>query len=270
MEATGIYGVALAKYIVQLKQPIIVVNPIKTHAFAKLEMLRNKTDKADAMSIARYCRHVFSDGDWQQQCFKPKGAGFERLQHLITRLEQLNKFINQENNRLQLGQDKLVSKSIKSMLKHSKTQIIAIETAIKLIIKNEPELNKQVALLLTIQGVGNKTAWTILAYLGDIALFDNAKQVASFAGLNPKIQQSGTSLNRSSLSKAGHKRLRKSLYMPAVVLVKHNPLMADLYKRLQAKGKPNMVAICAVMRKLLVIAYGVLKSGKPFDVNYVK
>jgi len=270
MEATGTYGIGLAKYLAKLNHSIIVVNPIKTHNFAKMEMLRNKTDKADAMSISRYCRHIFSGGDWQRHCFKPKGAGFERLQYLVTRLEQLNKFINQESNRLQVSQDKLTSKSIKSMLKHSKTQIIAIEKAIKLIIKNEPELNKQVTLLLTIQGIGDKTAWAILAYLGDIALFDNAKQVASFAGLNPKIQQSGTSLNRSSLSKSGNKRLRKALYMPAIVSMKHNPLMTDLYKRLQAKGKPNKLALCAVMRKLLVIAYGVLKSEKPFDVNYAK
>ncbi|WP_306821331.1 transposase [bacterium endosymbiont of Bathymodiolus sp. 5 South] len=119
-------------------------------------------------------------------------------------------------------------------------------------------------------GIGNKTAWAIIAYMGDISLFDNAKQVASFAGLNPKIIQSGTGINKSSLSKMGYKKLRKPLYMPALVAIRYNPLMLDLYERLQQKGKPKKVALCAVMRKLLVISYGVLKSGQPFDVNYAK
>ena len=119
-----------------------------------------------------------------------------------------------------------------------------------------------------IGGIGNKTAWAILTYMGDISLFDNAKQVASFAGLNPKITQSGSSINKSSLSKIGHKRLRKSLYMPALTATRHNPVTQDLYNRLLDKGKPKQVAVCAVMRKLRVISYGVLKSEQPFDVNY--
>ena len=127
---------------------------------------------------------------------------------------------------------------------------------------------KQAELLKTINGVADITAWSILAYLGNIRLFDNAKQVSSYAVLNPKIDQSGSSINRSSLSKMGNSRLRKSLYMPAIVATRYNPLMADLYTRLLAKGKPKKLAIAAVMRKLLVIVYGVLKSEKPFDVNY--
>ena len=79
---------------------------------------------------------------------------------------------------------------------------------------------------------------------------------------------SGTSLNRSSLSKTGSARLRKSLYMPAMVAVRYNPLMLAFYNKLLAKGKPKKVDLIAVMRKLLVLAFGVLKSGKPFDINY--
>jgi len=116
--------------------------------------------------------------------------------------------------------------------------------------------------------MGDKTAWAILAYMGDVSLFNNAKQISSYAGLNPSIEQSGSSINRSRLSKMGCARLRKSLYMPALVAVRYNPLMMALYDRLQARGKPKKVALVAVMRKLLVLAYGVLKSGKPFDINH--
>lgn len=270
MEATGIYGVALAKYLYQKKQNIIVVNPLKTHAFAKMEMLRNKTDKSDAKSISRYCKHLFDQGDWEKRCFKSKGLGFERLTYLVTRLEQLNKLTNQERNRLQVSLDKATSRSIKAMIKHTATQIKQIEKTIEEIVMSEPELNKQISLLVSINGIGYKTAWSLLAYLGDISLFSNAKQVTSYAVLNPKIQQSGSSINSSSLSKVGNKRLRKALYMPALVATRYNPLMVEFYERMQAKGKPKKVALCGVMRKLLVLAYGVLKSGVPFDVNYAK
>ena len=67
----------------------------------------------------------------------------------------------------------------------------------------------------------------------------------------------------------GNKRLRKSMYMPALVAIRHHPKMVDMYNKLQERGKPKKVAIAAVMRKLLVIAYGVLKSGKNYDLNYI-
>jgi len=99
-------------------------------------------------------------------------------------------------------------------------------------------------------------------------IFNNAKQVSSYAELNLSIEQSGSSINRSRLSKRGCSRLRKPLYMPALVAVRFNPQMLGLYHRLQARGKTKKAALVAVMRKLLVLTYGVLKSGKPFDESY--
>ena len=147
-------------------------------------------------------------------------------------------------------------------MRYINKQISQIKQKIKQIVAKDKDLSHQVQLLASIKGIGEKTAWAILAYLGDIRFFHSAKQVSSYAGLNPKIKQSGSCVNQSSLSKMGHKRLRKSLYMSAIVASKYNPLMFDLYVRLKKKGKPGKVALCAVMRKLLVIAYGVLKSQK--------
>lgn len=268
LEATGIYSLALAKFLCGIPEKTVVANPIKTHSFAKMEMNRNKTDKADAMSIARYCRHLSADGVLDKNLFKPKGVAFEKVQFLTTRLEQLTKLRHQEGNRLDVSLDKDASLSIKQMLSCIDRQIKRVKQAIKSTVNSDEVLKKQVALLVSIDGFGEKTAWSILAYLGDISLFSNAKQVSSYAGLSPRLNQSGSSLNRSSLSKIGNKRLRKALYMPAVVAIRHNPLMIDLYARLKEKGKPGKVILCAVMRKLLVLAYGVLKSEKPFDVNY--
>lgn len=268
LEATGIYGLALAKHLAEKKQQVIVANPIQTHAFAKMEMSRNKTDKADAMSIARYCQHLFNQGAIEGKLFTPRAPAFERVQFLVTRLDQLNKLKSQENNRLDVSLDKTAARSIKAMLTCIDKQITAIKKEIAAIVKQDKQLTIHVDLLNSINGIADKTAWALLAYIGDISLFDNAKQISSYAGLNPSIAQSGTSINRSSLSKMGCARLRKSLYMPALVAVRFNPLMMAFYEKLLAKGKPKKVALVAVMRKLLVLAYGVLKSGKPFDVNY--
>lgn len=268
LEATGIYGLALAKYLHQHHQKVIVANPIQTHAFAKMEMSRNKTDKADAMSIARYCKHLSDSGNINEMLFTPRASAFERIQFLVTRLEQLNKMRSQENNRLSVSLDKAAVRSISAMLTFIDKQIERIKKEITGIVQSNESLNEQVKLLTSIDGFGDKTAWAILAYIGDIALFDNSKQISSYAGLNPSIEQSGSSVNRSSLSKMGCSRLRKSLYMPALVAVRFNPLMMAFYQKLLVKGKPKKVALVAVMRKLLVIAYGVLKSEKPFDVHY--
>src|SRR5512147_889365 len=127
------------------------------------------------------------------------------------------------------------------------------------------DLQKQRDLLDTIPGLGETTIAVLLACLGDIHRVDNAKQVAAFAGLSPAERQSGKYRGQTRLSKTGDALLRKALYFPAVVAGQHNPIVRAFCERLKAKGKAGKVIICAAMRKLLTLAYGVLKSGCPFD-----
>jgi len=268
LEATGIYSFDLAQYLSQQKRNVLVVNPIITHAFFKMELNRNKTDKADAKLIARYCKHAVLSGDFKRNYYQPKGADYETIQRLVTRCDQLEKSKTQENNRLEASTNKHTTRSIKRLQKSIANEIIWIKKTIAGIVKNNENLSQQVELITSIKGMGERTAWSVIAYIGDFNFFANAKQVASYAGLTPKIMQSGTSINKSSLSKLGHKRLRKSLYMPALVAIRHNPSLKAVYERLVHNGKPKKVAIVAVMRKLLILSYGVLKSEKAFDVNY--
>ncbi len=268
LEATGIYSFDLAQYLSQQKTNVMVVNPIITHAFSKLELNRNKTDKADAQLIARYCEHVVLTGNYNNKSYQPKGPAYEAIQRLVTRCDQLEKSKTQENNRLEASANKQASRSIKRLQKAIDNEIVQVKKNIADIVNNNPNLRQQVNLLTSISGIGERTAWSILAYIGDINFFSNSKQLASYAGLTPKITQSGTSIDKSSLSKLGHKRLRKSLYMPALVAIRHNPVLKAVYERLVNQGKPKKVAIVAVMRKLLILSYGVLKSEKPFDMNY--
>lgn len=120
-------------------------------------------------------------------------------------------------------------------------------------------------LLETIPGIGRTTARAMLAEIPDIQNFKNARQLAAFAGLNPCQRQSGSSVNgQTRLSKIGSKRLRKTLYMPAIVATRWNPVIENLTNRLLQRGKCKMSALGAAMRKLLHIVFGVLKNQQPF------
>jgi len=270
MEATGIYHLMLAKFLFEKGFSVIVANPIKTHHFAKLKMMRNKTDKTDALLIAQYCEYLDFNESIDKNLWKPKVRMFEDLQYLVMRLAQLDKQKRTKCNRLEIANNKMIVKSLKLAIKQLDKQISVIEIGIKDLIKVNTKLSDQVELLKSINGIGDKTAWSLLAYAGDMSAFDNANQITSFVGLNPKQKQSGSSVSGSSLSKTGHRKLRKSLYMPALVAIRYNPLLKAYYENLLARGKVKMVAVIAVMRKLLVICYGVLKSGQVFDVDYVK
>jgi transposase len=121
-------------------------------------------------------------------------------------------------------------------------------------------------LLQSIPGIGAATAATILGELPDAAHFACAQQAAAYAGLAPREYRSGTSVRkRTRLSKAGNARLRKALYLPTLTAIRFNPLLGGFFERLVAAGKSRMAAVGACMRKLLMIAYGVLKNRVPFD-----
>jgi transposase len=131
-----------------------------------------------------------------------------------------------------------------------------------------PGLRKQRELLDPIPGLGATTSAVLLACLGDIQRFDNANQVAAFTGLSPAERQSGKYKGQTRLSKTGDAFLRKALYLPAVVAGRHNPVVRAFCERLKAKDKAGKVIVGAAMRKLLTLAYGVLKSGQPFDPKW--
>uniref|UniRef100_UPI0030D7ADFF transposase n=1 Tax=Pseudomonas sp. EL_65y_Pfl2_R95 TaxID=3088698 RepID=UPI0030D7ADFF len=127
------------------------------------------------------------------------------------------------------------------------------------------DLRGQRDLLTSINGIADKTAALILAELGDIQRFDSSRAVTAFSGLNPRLQESGKFKGHTRISRTGSCRLRAGLYMPGVTSITYNPAIRALAQRMKANGKTGKQIVCAAMRKLLCIAYGVLKSGKPFD-----
>ena len=140
-------------------------------------------------------------------------------------------------------------------------QIAHVQQLIRDHLDRHPGLRAQRELLTTIPGIGEATAAVLIAELFD-KRYASARQAAAFAGLVPRLVESGTLRGRSRLSKIGPGRVRKALYMPAVAALRGNPTIRAVRARLHAAGKPPMVIIGAAMRKLIHLAYGVLKSGE--------
>jgi transposase len=192
------------------------------------------------------------------------------LQALVRRVEALEEMKRMEENRLESGVCcEIVRASLVDHIVYLQSQIEAARRQIQEHIQAHPELKEQARLLCSIPGIGEVTAAVILAEIGDVKHFQSARQVAAFAGLVPRLRESGSSVRgKPRLSKVGSPRLRKCLYFPAMTALRWNPLIQALGQRLLAQGKPKMLILGAAMRKLLHLAYGVLKSGKPFDANF--
>lgn len=262
MEATGVYHQALAEHLYNLGYQVAVINPACICSYAKSQLQRVKTDKVDAKLIALYGqRHMDELKAWQ-----PEPPAQRRLRALVRRLEDLKGIEQMERNRLDVC-DVSVQSSIRSVIQHLEHEIATTLKAIKDHIDDDPDLHDQHDLLVSISGVGDKTAALLLAELGNPLRFRDSRAVVAFAGLNPRLQESGKHKGRVRISRMGSASLRAGLYMPAVVAMTHNPAVKALSERLKAKGKSGKQIVCAAMRKLLHIAYGVLKSGKPFDAQ---
>ena len=141
-----------------------------------------------------------------------------------------------------------------------------LESLIRQHIDHHPDLKRQDVLLQSIPGIGPTTSAHLL--VARLTTFDSAGAVAALAGLNPAIRQSGLLKGQTRLSKLGDAALRKVLYFPAVSAVRFNPIVAALAQRLAGRGKSSMAIVGAAMHKLIRLAFGVLKSGLPFDPNY--
>ncbi len=266
MEATGSYWEGLAEYLYQGGYTVSVVNPYQIKRYADHLLNRNKTDKADASLIAEYCE---KDRE-RLRAWKPYSPEIKALRSMGRRLDELQRMKQQEQNRLKSGvTDLVVIESLQENLKQLEAQIKALWKKIKEHVQQHPDLREQQRLLTSIPGIGKLTAIKLIAEIGDIRDFDNASQLAAYAGLSPKQFRSGSSVHKQThISKQGRIELRACLYMPAVVASEHNPIIMNLKRRMLASGHAMMEVIVAAMKKLLHLVYGVLKSAKPFDPDY--
>jgi transposase len=259
MEATGTYWEAVAEYLVDAGFRVSVVNPAQIKAFGSARLARTKTDKADARLIAEFC------ATQQPEPWQAPTPAIRELRALVARRNALDAMRTQEKNRLPVARE-AVRAGIEAHLDYLEQAIAEVERMIREKIDNDPDLKQQRELLDSIPGLGDKTIPVLLSYYGGSLRFAKAKEAAAFAGLDPRQHESGSSVRgKPRLSKVGHSALRKALYMPAMVAITKTIWGRAFRDRLKASGKPPMVIIGAMMRKLVHVAFGVLKSGKPFD-----
>ncbi len=262
MEATGVYSEDLHEFLSDSGELVSVENPIKVKSFAQMQMMRTKNDAVDAAVIARYAWIMKPDATPQVE------PAIKRLRALVRHLEHLTQRKASEANRLESARDTIVIKSIKDIVKRYEHQIEKVTKEIKNHIDDNPDLQEQMDLLTSIPGIADKTAGVILSELKGETM--SVKAQVAHAGLAPRQRVSGTSVRgKTQICKTGNARLRKSLYMAALSAIQHNPHVREFYQRLVSQGKHKMVALCACMRKLLVIALGVLRNGVPYQEDWV-
>jgi transposase len=259
LESTGGFSEALATVLYDAGHVVSIVNPSRIKAFGKTEMVRTKTDKVDAALIARFCE-LHRPAAWA-----PLPLNIRKIQGLSRRLDSLIDMRTQEQNRLEAPENvEAVQVSFRETIIWLDEQIKKIEKQLQQLIKDDPDLRNKRELLLSINGIGERTADRILGEMPRLEEFRNAKAVAAYVGLSPREWQSGTSRGRTRISKIGNSRLRKALYWPAITAMKTNPAIRCFAQRLLAAGKPGMLVIVAAMRKLICQVYAVVRSGCAF------
>jgi transposase len=265
LEATGIYGEDVAEYLVAHGYRVSVVNPLRIKGYAHSQLSRTKTDPVDARLIADFCRTQ------QPEAWTPPPAEWCELRAMVRHLDDLELTRQQTANRLGNGSSSpLVVTHLQDQLSLLAQHIEQTKRQIQDHIDRHPGLKQQKELLTSIPGIGELTAGKLLAECRDLTAFDDVRQVVAFAGLNPRQRRSGSSVRgRSAISKCGNAALRAALYMPALVARRFNPLLHAFAERLKLRGLTAKAVIVAVMRKLLHLAYGVLKSGQPFDPHWL-
>jgi transposase len=261
LEATGQYSEAVADYLDEAGYRVSVVNPAQVRGYAQSRLSRNKTDKVDAYLLAEFCR------DHQPPRWTPPPPEWRALRALVRHYEDLTQARQQTANRLDTSPAApLVAQQLQAHLALLDEQLAQTKQAISDHLDQHPTLKAQKDLLTSIPGIGDLTAGKLLAECRALTDFTNVRQLVAFAGLNPMHHQSGSSIhNHTTISRTGSSALRQALYMPAIVAWRFNPVLRAFAQRLLARGLPKKAIVVALMRKLLHLVFGVLKSKRPFD-----
>lgn len=260
MEATGQYHEALAEALFDAGFTVSVINPAQVKRFGEALLHRQKTDKADAELIARFCAQC------DPRPWIPLPKHVRELQRLVSRLDAVKKMLVEEENRRQESAGQSLE-SVERVLISLKAEEKRLEKMIQDHIDRHPDLHNQQELLCSIPGVAERTSASLMAWL-PANRFDDVRQAASFTGLSPKHRQSGASLNgKSKISKTGNAKLRKALYWPAITAIRCNAAAKVFAAKLYESGKKKKVVIVAVMRKIVHWAVAVIKTGVAFDAQ---
>ncbi len=257
VEATGGFESTTAAALAGAGLPLAVVNPAQIRHYAQALGKRAKTDPIDAFVIARFGFDIRPE---------PRALPDEMTEHLselVTRRRQIVEMIGAERQREKRAVLKRVRKSIARLIAALEKELTEIDGEIDDSVHGSAIWREKEDLLASVPGVGQKTARVLIAELPELGSLDR-KAVASLAGLAPYTRQSGRWKGKSMIG-GGRSAVRASLFVAAMVACRYNPVLKTFYERLLKAGKPKLLAIVAVARKLLTVLNAILRDKKPWQ-----
>jgi transposase len=261
LESTNTYAEALAQWLYDEGHPVYLLNPERTASYARSLGQRNKTDPADAVTLATFIAH-HTVTRWQ-----PAPPEHKHLRSLTRTRHQLVAYSTQLANQLRTA-DAVAQPHLQAVRQKVREQLAAIGREIAAHLKAHPALGAQVRHMMTLKGTGLITAAIVLAELPPIQADSDPRALCAWAGLTPQRWQSGKTELRTRLSRKGNAYLRDALYMPALVAKRYNPLLRSFADRLAANGKSTPAILGALSHKMLRILVGLLRSKTDFDPHW--
>jgi len=262
LESTSTYGEALAQWLHDAGHQVHLLNPERTAHYARSLGQRNKTDPADAVTLATFIA-LHQATPWQ-----PPSPEQKQLRSLTRVRQQLVAQRTQLANQLRTA-DATAAAHLRPILESLLAQLAVIGREIAQHLRIHPLLGAQARRLMTCKGIGLITAAVALAEWPPITKDSDPRALCAWAGLTPRRWQSGKTELPARLSRKGNVHLRQALYLPSLVAKRFNPLLRDFAQRLAAQGKSSGAILGALSHKLLRILIGLLRSNTDFDPNWV-
>lgn len=264
-EPTGSYSALLYQFCASKNIQVFMINPKQARNFSKAIAQRNKSDVIDARVLAQ----AISIARKNEIAIPTINTIVEEIKELMSYYKLKVKQRVQLSNHLEAlsvkNSNATLVKTIEKELKALKKQEDNIIETINSIIKKDETLDNKYNVIISIKGIGNIAA-IVLLHLFIKYPNANQRQIISLTGLDPVIRESGTSIRgKSSISKAGARIYRGSLFMAVMVATRHNKQMKYFYERLKVNGKHTTVAQIAIMRKLVIIAHSLYKNNEMYD-----
>jgi transposase len=265
LESTGLYGLDLALALhAQPGIAVMVANPRSVRHFAQALMKRSKTDPLDARLLQEYAARMPFHA-WQ-----PPPPSSRQLCAVVRHLHALTELCTMEKNRLHAASlsqttPAMVRRELQRSLQFQQRAGQRLTREALRIVAHDGQLQRRFELLQSTPGIGQTSALQLLGELVLLGADLSVRQWVAYAGLDPRAYQSGSSVHKKArISKVGSRHLRRALFMPALVAVRHDPYFRAYYQHLLAAAKPKMLALTAVMRKLLHALYGMFKHDQVF------
>ena len=262
MEATGGYEGALAGPLQAEGLAVAVVNPRRIRDFARAAGQIAKTDKLDARIIAQFAATL------EPMPTEHMDENTRKLKALVARRNQLVQLHTAESNRREHAHTRDIQRSLRAVLNVIEAQLKTMDRHIQEHVRNTPQLQQRAEAIDSVPGVGPVTAHMLVTELPELGQL-NRRQIAALVGVAPIARDSGT-FRGKRMTGGGRKEIRSRLFMPTLVAVRHNPILKAYYTRLLSLGKCKMVALVAVMRKLICILNAMMKNGQQWNPKLIK